>query len=303
MTAKALLIDLETKGVLLTVREDRLCYVSPREALTPSVIDVLRARREALLLPVATDDAERQALLSYGLIRCSQCRRILRRERVTSCRTLCPFRWSGRRRDPLENAFRAAETSCDTIILQVTAARSANIIEQLLAVKCNDEGQIGLDHLPAAGQEVGEINAIKKQDWTLLAVALAGGQPLSPVQLQKSVFLLQELLPSDQIAEENYEFVPHNYGPFCSEVYADASALADAGLVSIVPVPGERYTEYVASPTCVRQGEALARTLHPEVSGYARRIVDWVRSQSFRSLVSAIYERYPQYRVNSIFRG
>ena len=37
--------------------------------------------------------------------------------------------------------------------------------------------------------ELIEAATLQKKDWTLLAIALADGQPLSPVQLQKSVFL------------------------------------------------------------------------------------------------------------------
>lgn len=147
------------------------------------------------------------------------------------------------------------------------------------------------------------MTAISKRDWTLLALALAGGESLSPVQLQKSVFLLQELLPSGEIAEEVYEFEPHNYGPFCAEVYDDARALAEEGLVSVAQADGQRYSEYTATPGCVSRGKALAGSLPPDVGDHARRIVEWVRSQSFRSLVSAIYERYPDYRVNSFFKG
>jgi hypothetical protein len=31
---------------------------------------------------------------------------------------------------------------------------------------------------------------VRREDWTLLAIAAGGGQSLSPVQLQKSLFLL-----------------------------------------------------------------------------------------------------------------
>jgi hypothetical protein len=32
-------------------------------------------------------------------------------------------------------------------------------------------------------------------------------------------------------------------------------------------------------------------------------VSDWVRAQSFNSLVKAIYDAYPEMKVNSIFRG
>lgn len=141
------------------------------------------------------------------------------------------------------------------------------------------------------------------RELTLLAIGLAGGQPLTPVQLQKAVFLLQELLPGSVKPDAGYAFVPHNYGPFCAGVYDDARELSEEAFVTVQQVPGQRFSSYTATAAGLTQANMIAAQLPAESSAYARRVVDWVRAQSFRGLVSAIYERWPQYKVNSVFQG
>ena len=82
-----------------------------------------------------------------------------------------------------------------------------------------------------------ETATLQRKDWTLLAIALAGGLPLSPAQLQKAVFLFGEQMPKDVLPEDFYDFQPYNYGPFCRDVYTDAEELAAEGLVEISADP------------------------------------------------------------------
>ena len=151
------------------------------------------------------------------------------------------------------------------------------------------------------GKQMGSTT-LHKRDWTLLAIALAGGKSLSPVQLQKSVFLFGEQL-TNIVPENFYNFGPYNYGPFCRDVYKDAEALAQEGFLTISTATPYGYSEYSATPEGVARGNEVAEALPDEVVAHAREIVDWVRQQSFRGLVSAIYERYPNYKANSVFTG
>lgn len=145
-----------------------------------------------------------------------------------------------------------------------------------------------------------EVATLQKKDWTLLAITFADGMPLSPVQLQKSVFLFGDLLPDEVLPEDFYEFEPYNYGPFCSEVYRDAEALAEEGLVQI-SLSGQGYSQYSATQNGIAERDRLCGLLAEDIAGYARQLIEWVRAQTFRGLVSEIYRRYPQYRVNSVF--
>ncbi len=135
----------------------------------------------------------------------------------------------------------------------------------------------------------------------LLAVlASADGRPFTPAQLQKAMFLLVQ---NYQITEGlGYNFEAYDYGPFDKAVYDEAVMLGREGLAEIGPSPFGRWNVYAASETGVAEGRQTLGILPLEISGYIGRMTEWVRKQSFSSLVRAIYEQYPEMRANSIFQ-
>lgn len=142
---------------------------------------------------------------------------------------------------------------------------------------------------------------MNRKDWTLLAITAAKMKGLSPVQLQKTLFLLgREMGPA--VGSNFYDFKPYHYGPFDRSVYTDAEQLAKAGEVEITQRPGENWNSYVAT----RDGEVRASWLAreaPAAAEYLDELVNWVQHQSFQSLVTAIYAEYPEMRANSVFQG
>ena len=140
-----------------------------------------------------------------------------------------------------------------------------------------------------------------RKNWALLVLALAEGRPFSPVQLQKSLFLIGKKLPSSEMPANFYRFEPDNYGPFCGEIYDDVRELAAERLAFITRAPGN-YLEYAATDKGIAQGKNVAESLPKDVVEYCQKLIDWVRGQSFRSLVSSIYREFPEYKTNSIFQ-
>lgn len=144
---------------------------------------------------------------------------------------------------------------------------------------------------------------MNKKDWALLTLALVNGKELSPVQLQKAIFLFEKLLPSSVMPADFYEFVPYNYGPFCSAIYDDVMDLESEGFAKIIVPTTKSYREYTATPAGIAKGMQLRECLPIEIAAYAEILVNWVQQRTFTELVSAVYERYPEYRANSIFKG
>lgn len=136
---------------------------------------------------------------------------------------------------------------------------------------------------------------MRRSDWTLLVLAAADGDSLTPVQLQKCLFLLGENV---DVGTEYYAFAPYHYGPFDSAVYHDAETMAREGLVSITR---GRVREFSATPAGVAQCRSLGADAGTRE--YVRQLVHWARSLSFQEIVRAVYDRYPSMRENSIFRG
>ena len=141
-----------------------------------------------------------------------------------------------------------------------------------------------------------------RKKWTLLVIAAAGGRPVSPVQLQKSLFLLHQNLPDRLGVDRFYDFEPYDYGPFDGDIYTDAEALQEEGLVTIDVPLGQRYREYYATPVGLELSGTLRTKLDPAVREYLDSLVRWVRSLSFNALVQAVYSKYPEMAVNSVFR-
>ena len=144
---------------------------------------------------------------------------------------------------------------------------------------------------------------MKKQHWTLLAICAAKGQGLSPVQLQKSLFLLGRRLSKEELGEDFYEFVPYNYGPFDVKIYHDAEGLEELRLITITQPTGYRWKSYQATPFVVELAAKLRTEVLPHALAYLDEVVAWVHGLSFRDLVRAIYEAYPEFRANSVFQG
>ena len=140
-----------------------------------------------------------------------------------------------------------------------------------------------------------------RQDWLLLVLAAADGKPLSPLQFQKSLFLVGYDL-AKLVGPDFYTFRPFDYGPFDATVYQDAEDQAAQGLVTIRSHP---VTKRVFSLTAT--GTTRARALEPELPAdavrHCRYIVQWAQSQTFQELTQAIYEQFPAYAERSVLPG
>jgi uncharacterized protein YwgA len=144
---------------------------------------------------------------------------------------------------------------------------------------------------------------MKREELLLAIFAAAGGRPYSPVQIQKAVFLVTRNLPRIVTEGEKYSFEPYDYGPFDRRVYNDAETLASQGLVEISQQPGTRWKRYSASDAGLSRGKDMLDQIQVSHKTYIESVSNWIRSLSFEQLVKAIYEAYPDTKVNSIFRG
>ena len=143
---------------------------------------------------------------------------------------------------------------------------------------------------------------MQRKDWVLLALAAANGEMVSPVQLQKSLFLIGENLP-EYVGEDYYRFTPYHYGPFDSSVYDDALTLRDEGLVMVAPSSEGRWHEYAATSAGVAEAQRLRAELPAPAAKYVETLVRWIHGLSFEDLLRAVYSAYPHMRVASVFRG
>lgn len=141
---------------------------------------------------------------------------------------------------------------------------------------------------------------MNRREFALASLACAEGQPFTPVQLQKFLFILDRNIGS-RVDGSGFEFYPYHYGPFDSRVYTTLESLRDEGLAEISEPAGSQRT-YRLTERGLAAGSAIAHQLDRQVTDYMAAVGKFVRSHSFASLVSSIYKAYPDMKVNSVFQ-
>ena len=141
-----------------------------------------------------------------------------------------------------------------------------------------------------------------RKDFLLLAVHAAEGQSVTPVQLQKSLFMIRKAnLP--ETPEPFYNFDAYHYGPFDVNIYHDADLLQQEDLVIRSPSMRGTWTDTFITPTGQSRAILIEERLPESTKRYIREVVTWVRSQTFNELVRNIYGMFPEFRQNSVLQG
>lgn len=122
----------------------------------------------------------------------------------------------------------------------------------------------------------------------------------SPVQVQKFFFLIDKKAAT-YLNGPHFAFRAYDYGPFDSAVYDQLTLLSFEGKVQVVGTGS--YRSYSLTADGFQEGASILAGLPPEIGDFLKQLANWVRSLSFSQLVAAIYQAYPEMKVNSIFRG
>jgi uncharacterized protein YwgA len=140
-----------------------------------------------------------------------------------------------------------------------------------------------------------------RQKIMLAALAAEGGGVFAPVQVQKLFFLLDTNVAAE-LGGRQFSFEPYDYGPYDRCVYTELEALARQGLVAIEAASGAAKRKYSLTAAGYQTGQSVLKGLNPRAQEYLQRVSAWIRSLGFAELVGAIYQQYPDMKVNSVFR-
>jgi uncharacterized protein YwgA len=143
---------------------------------------------------------------------------------------------------------------------------------------------------------------LKRTAWALLALAASPDYDLSRVQLQKALFLFGKGLRAARVGDY-YTFRPYHYGPYDPAVYNDLEELNEDGLVEQIPSAEYSGSNYCITPRGLAEAKRAAVELGENNFRYIVEVIEWIKPLTFSELVSAIYERYPTFKKNSIFRS
>lgn len=137
--------------------------------------------------------------------------------------------------------------------------------------------------------------------WILAALFRATGRSLTPVQLQKVLFLLG-MKRKKGVGPGYYRFKAYDYGPFTPEIYSDIELLISEQLVRVESFGGRSTRTFALTDEGVVAASATADGLSAIGLAYLDEVVPWAQKLSFADLVSAVYEEFPDMRANSVFR-
>ena len=156
-------------------------------------------------------------------------------------------------------------------------------------------------NIPIVAQRVDTIQvfALNRKDWLFSAIAQAGERGLSPIQIQKAMFLLR-MEASEAVGRQFYAFTPYNYGPFSSSIYGDVDLLVASGYVRETNLG--HYSRYLVTDSGRDRAASLLGQMPGDAREYLSNMIIWILSVDFTQLLRSIYAKYPDYARNSVFR-
>jgi len=137
-----------------------------------------------------------------------------------------------------------------------------------------------------------------KSDFILAAMAGAHEcAAFDPVRIQKLIFLI-ETQAASFINGPHFDFKPYHYGPFDKSVFRELDRLHAQGKVELLGAAERRY--YALTSLGREHGTTVLNTFSESLSDFFQKCPRWVLSMSFRDLLGAIYEKYPEMAVHSV---
>lgn len=142
---------------------------------------------------------------------------------------------------------------------------------------------------------------IERKYWTLIVITSSKSGGVTPVQLQKTLFLVGQKF-KDTVSEDYYSFKPYDYGPFSSEIYGDIEALQKENFIVAVPSKSGRWRKYSATQVGKEKFAQLLSEISEEIVDFIDEKINHFQSISFKEILQEIYKEYPKYSEKSVFQ-
>lgn len=137
----------------------------------------------------------------------------------------------------------------------------------------------------------------------LICFLSASDESTDPIRIMKGMFLFaQEVQKGTVLADGVFDFRPMSYGPCSPQVYAELDNLVESGRVDATPVAGQTWNQYEATDIGSQEAEQIANREPSNAIVFLQQLREWCDRQSFSSLLKAVYQRYPKFAVNSVFK-
>ena len=142
---------------------------------------------------------------------------------------------------------------------------------------------------------------MKREDIFILCVRAAGDQPLQPIHMKHSIYLIgQSGIP--EVPPDYWTFEPGAHGPQNLEIERDVQHLVDQGLLWHFPSPRGAWKQYAITPSGAARARDLARQSNPASARHIQDLVAWVQANTVASLLANMRRNHPEQAVKSIFQ-
>lgn len=141
---------------------------------------------------------------------------------------------------------------------------------------------------------------LSKEEFVLAVLSASENNRYTPVQIQKIFFILDREIP-EHISGPVFDFKPYDYGPFDSTIYQIMEMLIEKGYVSRHGESIEKSRSYSLTTDGRVAGNSHLKTLNDSANSYIADVISFVSKLGFSQLVQAIYKKYPDMKVNSVF--
>jgi len=122
---------------------------------------------------------------------------------------------------------------------------------------------------------------------------------MEPIQIQKALFKFA--MESRASNTELYSFIPYNWGPCSMEIYDDLSVLRNENLVEFAP-SGQGWNIYHLTKKGEKKAEDLRKSANHTLIKKMNSAREYVVNRDFETLLSDIYDDYPDYAEESLFK-
>jgi uncharacterized protein YwgA len=141
-------------------------------------------------------------------------------------------------------------------------------------------------------EDVGKIG-----EATLALLLSASDGIKGEIRFQKVAFLLDRLFDDEELKTE-FDFIPHDFGPWSEALKDTIDRMEVFGLIS---KQSNRKAQYSLTPT----GRSLANEIlkkNPSILRTASTVNNDFKQFSDDDIIGAVYELYPEYTTGSLIR-
>lgn len=146
---------------------------------------------------------------------------------------------------------------------------------------------------------------MRPRDWLLIFLALPteeGDTPpkTDPIRIQKGLFLLA--MEGDIPEAERYDFVPYNFGACSFDIYGDLDLLVREGVLERIQAAWDSWPTYRPTSAGFKQAREAMQAADAKTIGRLRGTKARLSKQGFAGMLREIYQKYPDYAVNSLLK-